>query len=171
MTTPLSDSNQEDCLHWNLLSHEFSVKMAYWAAKKLKDVVSSTSSSSSNNPNTWKWIWSLHISHKIKILSGVAWKVSAYYTSLLRREVSIDPMPDVGIPPEDLEHALRDCNWAMFFWNACILRLQSISNQPPISLQDWTHPNGQQPTYIDFFCIFLWVIWKARNLLIFLFFW
>lgn len=172
MAIPISSSNQSDCIRWMFSKDgQFTVKSAYWAAKRLKDVASSTPSSSSNNPAPWKWFWHLRIPHKVKIFLWRCMRgILQTKVNLQRRGSVLDATcPRCCVAPETMDHVLRDCQWSFFFWRASILRIIPPCGESRTHLQEWILQTiqGKNTEFIEIFGMLLWSLWKARNSFVF----
>ncbi|XP_057788935.1 uncharacterized protein LOC131005848 [Salvia miltiorrhiza] len=90
--------------------------------------------------------------------------------ALRRRSIEVDPMcRRCGEKEETVEHALRDCLWAVFLWSISPLRLEPILKGTLCSISPWfqsIQSCPQRETHAMFATV-LWSIWFARNLLVF----
>ncbi|XP_057811840.1 uncharacterized protein LOC131026083 [Salvia miltiorrhiza] len=126
----LQPSGREDLPLWPMGKfNAYTVRSGYLLACSIKQRNEASSSSSSGL--LWKWIWNLDVIPKVK---HFLWRclVGAIPTAeaLISRSLNIDPMcRRCGNKVETLEHALRDCAWASFCWEASPLRLNLLPHK------------------------------------------
>ncbi|XP_057788997.1 uncharacterized protein LOC131005893 [Salvia miltiorrhiza] len=147
----------------------YSVKSGYLLACDIakRNVASSSSSSCS----LWHWIWGLEVIPKVKLFMwrGLAGAIPTAM-ALRGRSIEVDPKcRRCGAHEENLEHALRDCHWAVFLWATSPLRLPTHGNGEVLPISCWferIRSNPDRETH-NLFATVAWVVWYGRNLLLF----
>ncbi|KAK6116532.1 hypothetical protein DH2020_049737 [Rehmannia glutinosa] len=169
---PIRNTTSEDRICWHHTTFgQYSVKSGYKLAVNLEQNMRQHPSSSEDHTTLWKWLWKLNIPPKVHIF---IWKVIhgtlPVQAALYRRNSVPDPMcKRCGDAIETVEHALRDCPWSAFFWRVSPLRLPPSLSLSTASMADMAAAISRVNDS-DAQCLFamsLWVIWYARNLLVF----
>ncbi|XP_057793349.1 uncharacterized protein LOC131009970 [Salvia miltiorrhiza] len=166
---PIRLSPTPDSRFWpHTKSGTYTVKSGY--ATALSKAREEATSSGPLHP-IWKWLWKLNITPKVRLFM---WKcledALPLRCALRRRGLDLDPTcARCGESDETIEHVFRDCAWTTFFWRSSSLRLSIEQADRELCFLAWIS-QIQLVDNADFhriFCTFLWVIWYARNLLIF----
>ncbi|KAK6151578.1 hypothetical protein DH2020_014213 [Rehmannia glutinosa] len=128
---------------------------------------SHASSGSGTKGNLWKWLWALNVPTKIKIfLWKCAHGILPTKTKLRRKGMDITPLCSrCELEEETIEHALRDCKWAEFFWAVSPLRITWTRTEERGSIGDWLNRMRQhgETESQGLFAFLMWSIWSARN--------
>lgn len=89
--------------------------------------------------------------------------------ALVKGTIDIDPVCQrFGEDVETMEHVLRDCRWGKFFWKASMIRL-TVNTSTLVTMAQWIEDlcKPQEAEFQAVFTTLLWIIWFARNMLIF----
>jgi len=172
LNIPLCHHLPEDSIIWvGNKKGIFSVKSAYYVAKKLldSDIQGETSRGDVRAP-LWKRIWQLNIPEKIRIF---AWRLcmNAIPTmvNLNRRGIQVDVLcPICKMEEEAVEHVILRCELAKAVWSKWSDGpgniLESRSDISDLALKIISQ--GTQRDLEIFFGV-AWTIWYHRNQLIF----
>ena len=165
---PLSHNLLEDSLIWmGTKRGSFTLKSAYYVAKRLLDVGTARENSSNHQASPfWKKIWQLYVPPKVKIF---AWRVclDGLPTMLNLWHRGLNTFGFCQICDKDLEsinHALLHCNHAQKTWDCwidCPVDLSS-SAQEFISITTQFLEKGSS-TNLGLFYMAARTIWGNRN--------
>lgn len=175
LQTSLRWTDGEDVLIWlHSKSGEYTVKSGYDIIRGMeKPSTDMLSTSSGIDKRTWKIIWQLNVSQKIKVF---LWKamhnILPVRDNLVRRRVvNSGRCPLCEQENETVEHALLFCPWTRPVWFG--IQIQCVPNPVGFSsLAKWFVENFDKfqgsKDYVRFASISLacalWMIWKSRNI-------
>ncbi|XP_057452221.1 uncharacterized protein LOC130744045 [Lotus japonicus] len=169
-TLPIPQVQQDDLLYWPHVSNgEYDTKYGYVVARARADRSSPSSSSTHELPSSfWKQLWKAPaIQRCIELVWRGCLKILPVREVLRARGMDVDVLcPWCKVQPKSISHVLLHYLVVQRWWFASDLGLR-------LTEEDEFHEFSQKlvgshdPQVVAAFCTFCYVIWEARNDLLF----
>ena len=174
---PISITGRDDNTFWTRnINGEYTVQSGYKMEMERKEEVIRKEgegvemSFNSVSQQVWKVLWSLNISHKVKMFIWKGLSDAVPVKELIWRRIKRgDPICSIcGEEVETLEHMLLKCSKVQDIWKLAPIHWDGIAYRAD-KFKDWwagvseARYRIQGKDHIGLTAYILWLIWKSRN--------